>query len=299
MKAQRTCLRLPPALAWCLAWLVPVPAFAAEAQTQEQGHEHQHGAAAEPDASIIAVPADGTSAREHVAPDAPQTSMGDMSRHEMAAAMGMDDAAGMGHVLFDEAGWREVDSTDAIAWDGWAWYGSDYTRLWLRSEGTHSDAGSEARTELLVDRIVARWWSLQAGLRHDSGDGPSRDWFAVGLQGLAPGFLETQLAAYIGEDGRTALRLKTEYDLLLTQRMVLQPLLELELYGKDDTARGIASGFSSGELGFRLRYEIRRELAPYIGLVYARKFAGTADLARQAGEDPAQWQWAAGLRFWF
>jgi len=249
--------------------------------------------------TTIAGTDDETSAREHVAPDSPQTSMRDMPRHEMAVAMGMDDAASLGHVLFDEAGWRQVDSRDAAAWDGWAWYGSDYTKLWLRSEGTHSDASTEARTELLLDHLVARWWSLQAGLRHDSGDGPSREWFAIGLQGLAPGFLETQAAAYIGEDGRTALRLKTEYELLLTQRLVLQPLLEMDLYGKDDAERGIASGLSSGELGFRLRYEIRRELAPYVGLSYARKFAGTADLAREAGEDPTQWQWVAGMRFWF
>jgi copper resistance protein B len=121
----------------------------------------------------------------------------------------------------------------------------------------------------------------------------------LGVQGLAPYFFEVDAALYIGEEGRTAARFSAEYDILITQRLILQPEVELRAYGKDDPENGIGSGFSDMEFGLRLRYEIRRELAPYLGVHWERKFGNTADLARSRGEDADEWSLVAGLRVWF
>ena len=122
---------------------------------------------------------------------------------------------------------------------------------------------------------------------------------ALGVQGLAPYFFEVEATAYFGEGGRTAARFSAEYDLLFTQRLVLQPELEFTLHGKSDPERGTGSGFSDAQLALRLRYEIRRELAPYIGVAWVRHFGNTADLLRASGEDDSDVQFLAGVRFWF
>ncbi len=118
------------------------------------------------------------------------------------------------------------------------------------------------------------------------------------MQGLAPYFFQIEATAYFGDAGRTAARLRAEYELLLTQRTVLQPQLELNAYGKDDPQRDIGAGVSDVQLGLRLRYEIRRECAPYIGIAWFRRLGRTADLVRDAGQDPSVLQLVAGIRFW-
>ena len=153
--------------------------------------------------------------------------------------------------------------------------------------------------ELLWGRPRGPWWDVVAGIRHDIGDGPARYWLALGVQGMAPYKFEVEATAYLGPSGRTALRAEAEYDVLLTNRLVLQPSLEVELHGRDDPERGIGSGLSEGELGLRFRYEARREFAPYAGYVWSRKFGRTADFARTGGEHVADRMWVAGIRFWF
>lgn len=223
-----------------------------------------------------------------------------MSYREMVELMGMDDTARFHKVVVDELDWRDSDGTSVIGWDAHAWYGSDYDKLWFKTEGERADGTTEeARAELLWDRIFSRWWSVQAGLRHDFGEGPSRNWLAVGVQGLAPYFFEVEATAYFGEGGRTAARFSAEYDLLLTQRLILQPELEFNLYGKSDPERGIGSGFSDAQLALRLRYEIRREIAPYLGVAWVRHFGNTADMLRLAGHDDSEIEFLAGIRFWF
>jgi copper resistance protein B len=223
-----------------------------------------------------------------------------MSYREMTRVMQMDDTSPTGMVLFNRLEWRDAGSGDAFEWDAEAWYGNDANKLWLKSEGEHEDGGStSARSEALWDRPVTRWWHLQTGLRHDSGSGDSRNWAAFGVQGLAPAFFEVEATAYVGDAGRTAARLSTSRDLLLTQRLILQPETELNLYGKDDVKNGIRAGLSDLELALRLRYEIRREFAAYTGVVWARRFGASADLARAQGEDPSDAQLVAGLRIWF
>ncbi|MGE0393431.1 MAG: copper resistance protein B, partial [Vicinamibacterales bacterium] len=137
------------------------------------------------------------------------------------------------------------------------------------------------------------------GIRQDVRTGPPQTWAAIGLQGLAPYWFEVEATAYVGPAGRTHLRLETEYELLLTNRLVMQPLVELEVYGKADPARGLGAGLSHVDAGLRLRYEFRRELAPYAGVVWVRKFFGTADFARLAGERSSGARWTVGIRTWF
>jgi copper resistance protein B len=225
--------------------------------------------------------------------------MGDMSNERMIELMQMEDDASVGMVLADQLEWREIDGKDAAMWDVEAWYGNDYSKAWLRTEGERVDSDNEGLVELFWDRIISRWWHVQAGARHDFGDGPSRNWAAFGVQGLAPYWFEVEATAYVGEQGRTAARFSAEYELLLTQRLVLQPKVELDLYGKDDLRNGIGSGLSESEVGLRLRYEIRREFAPYVGVVWSRSYGKTADLARADGHGDDDVQFVVGLRAWF
>lgn len=178
--------------------------------------------------------------------------------------------------------------------------GTDYNRLVLKAEGELDDGRiTEASRELLWSRAVIHFWDAQLGVRYDSGAGPDRGWLAFGLQGLAPYWFELDLTAYLGERGRTGLTLSAEYELLLTQRLILQPRLELNAYGKSDAERELGAGLSDLVAGLRLRYEIRREFAPYVGVEWAGKFGATADHARAAGEEPRETRYVAGLRFWF
>ena len=218
----------------------------------------------------------------------------------MTQLMAMDDAAALGKLLIDQLEWRHAGASDGLYWDAQGWYGTDYNKLWVRTEGERfAGVTEDADVELLWDRIFSRWWSAQTGVRHDIGNGPPRDWLALGVQGLAPYFFRIEATAYAGSAGRTAARLRVQYELLFTQRLILQPQLELNAYGKDDPQRRIGAGVSDLQLALRLRYEIRREVAPYLGVAWVRRFGNTAALARAAGEDVGEVQILAGLRIWF
>lgn len=203
-------------------------------------------------------------------------------------------------VLFDQLEWHVHENANGLLWDTKSWVGGDRNRVWLRSEG-ESERGrlSDAEAHVLFGRAVSPWWDLVAGVRQDFRPGPSRTWAAIGIQGLAPQWFEVEATAYLGESGRTAARFEVEYELAVTNRMVLQPLVELNILGKSDPERGLASGVTTAEIGARLRYEFKREFAPYLGVVWQRKFAGTADFARAAGQDGDGWRAAGGVRMWF
>ncbi len=198
---------------------------------------------------------------------------------------------------FESVRGRDNSETE---YDLQAWYGRLYDRAVLKAEGG-IDGGKlqDARTELLWGHAVGAYWDTQLGVRHDGGQKPKRKWLAFGVQGLAPYWFEVDATAYVGEGGRTALRLDVEYELLLTQKLVLQPRIEANFYGKRDDARERGSGLSDAVAGVRLRYEIRREFAPYVGIEWAGKYGGTADHARAAGERTHESRLVAGLRFWF
>ena len=210
------------------------------------------------------------------------------------------DEHSFGSVLFDRLERAYGRDGDATSYDAQAWFGRDYNRLVLKAEGEYAGGRLEdARTEVLWGHAIASYWDTQLGVRFDSGEGPNRTWAALGIQGLAPYWFELDLTGYVGEEGRTALRLSAEYELLLTQRLVLQPRLEANLYGKSDEARGIGSGLSDAVAGLRLRYEVNRQFAPYVGVEWASKFGQTADLAKADGNPRSETLWVAGVRFWF
>lgn len=186
------------------------------------------------------------------------------------------------------------------ALEGQAWYGGDIDKATLKFEGESSGGRvTDARVEALWSHAVSAYWDAQLGVRHDGGEGPSREWAAIGVQGLAPYWFDVQASLYAGANGRSAARLDIEYDVLFTQRLVLTPKLELNAYGKDDPARGIGHGVSDASFGMRLRYAIRRRFAPYVGVTWSRRFGATAQLARDRGENPSSFAWVAGVRVWW
>ena len=202
-------------------------------------------------------------------------------------------------VLFDHLEWQGGDS-GGFTLENKSWFGGDVNRLWIRADAESDDGEIEnASVDALWGRSFSRWWDFVLGVRQDFNPGDPQAWAAVGIQGLAPQWFEIQATAYVGAEGRTRAEFEVEYDLLLTQRMKLQPLVEFDLYGKDDPARGIGAGLSSLEAGIRVRYEIRREFAPYIGITWDRQLFGTADLTRARGEDVGKVRLAFGVRTWF
>lgn len=215
--------------------------------------------------------------------------------------MHMPDDAPYGQVLLDQfEGFRGRSGEMGIRLDGQAWYGTDLNNVWLKAESERSNGTlGSTRLEALYNRAFSSYFGWQAGWRHDVGGGPSRNWAALGIQGLAPYWFDLEATAYVGESGRTALRLEAEYELYITQRVVLQPDVEVQIYGKNDPERGIGSGLSNVDLGLRLRYEITRKFAPYIGVDWGRKFGSTADLARRSGDDVSETRFVAGIRLWY
>jgi len=227
-----------------------------------------------------------------------------MSYREMVDVMQMDDTSRFAKVMFDQLEWRNGGTDEGrAAWDAQAYYGGDYDKLWIKSEGKYVTDGRtdvhDADVEVLWDRVISRWWNLQAGGRQDFGSGQSRTWATLGVEGLAPQWFQTEAAIYLSDEGRTAARLKAQYELLLTQRLVLQPFAEANFYGHSDPAREIGSGLSDLEISFRLRYEASRQFAPYVGVVWLRRFGETADLVRAAGGERSDLELTAGLRVWF
>ncbi len=195
---------------------------------------------------------------------------------------------------------RTADGDNPLVWDAEGWIGKDLHKLWIKTDGEYVDSKvEEAELQLLYSRAVAPFWDLQLGWRRDIRPTPNRDWLAFGLRGLAPYFFDIDTALFIGDNGRTAARLQAEYEVMLTQRLVLAPEIELNLYGKNDPAVGIGSGLSDIEAGLRLRYEVRREFAPYIGVNWTRLYGQTADYARAEGADVDDVQFVFGIRAWF
>lgn len=211
------------------------------------------------------------------------------------------DEHNFGLLLVDRLEGVRTDDDGWAAYDLLGWFGRAYDRVVVKAEGEF-DSGEfeDARTELLWGHAVATYWDTQLGLRYDSGSAqPDRPWLALGIQGLAPYWFEFQATAYVGEEDRTGLRLEAEYELLFTQKLILQPRFEANLYGRSDDERRLGSGLSDLAAGLRLRYEFRREFAPYLGIEWAGKYGGTADRARDANLDANEMRTVAGVRFWF
>jgi copper resistance protein B len=196
----------------------------------------------------------------------------------------------------------EQTNDDALQWDLQGWLGYDRDRLWIKTEGEHATgANGQDRSEvqLLYGRAVSPYWDVQAGLRRDDAGSTSRNYAVLGAQGLAPFWFELDAAVFLSEQGDLSARFEAEYELRFTQRLLLQPRLELNYSFADDPALGVGEGMNEANFGLRLRYELRREFAPYVGVEWARAFGGTADLLRAAGEDRQESRVVAGIRFWY
>ena len=197
-----------------------------------------------------------------------------------------------------EAG--RVDGNNVLAWEAGAWIGKDLNKLWLKSDGERVGGETEGtENRLLYSRAISPFWDLQAGWRHDTAPGESRDYATFGIQGLAPYYFETDANISFGENSQVKLNLAFEYEMMLTQKLVLSPEIELNIYSKDDEAMGVGSGLSDMEAGLRLRYEITREFAPYIGVNWAKKFGGTADFTADEGGDSSETMLVLGVRAWY
>jgi copper resistance protein B len=203
-------------------------------------------------------------------------------------------------LLAEQFEWQAGSGDDALQWDATGWVGHDKNRLWLRTEGERpSGESGEASTELFWGRPAVAFWDWLAGVRYDAGPGAERVYAALGVQGLAPQWFHVEATAYLGEGGQAGLRLQSDYDWLFTNRLILAARLEANAWREDDERAGIGSGLSDLSAGLRLRYEIRREFAPYLGVEWQGLCGDTADLTGSAGEERRDTRVVAGLRFWF
>lgn len=211
----------------------------------------------------------------------------------------MQDNAAFGRLLVNNLEWANSRDEHGQSLDAEAWYGRDYDKAWLKAEGDRRNGRLESlRTEALWDHAVAPFWSTQLGLRHDTGGG-ARNWLAFGVQGLAPYWFETEATAYVGSGGQLAARFEAKYELLFTQRLILQPRFEANVYRREDRHFGNGAGLSDLHFALRLRYEFRRQFAPYIGVQWNRRVGGAGRQAQQSGKDRQTVETVAGVRFWF
>ena len=220
------------------------------------------------------------------------------SRHEMMKENGAQTIA---FISFNLAEYQARKGSDGFRWAGEAWYGGDINRLTIKSEGegVFGEGIEGAEVQALYSRAIGPYFNAQAGIRQDLGSGPDRTYATIGFEGLAPYWFEVEGALFLSNKGDLLARLEGYYDQRITQKLILQPMAELNFSAQDVPETGTGSGLSDVELGLRLRYEIVREFAPYVGVEWARKVGDTARFARAAGEDASGVSFVAGIRAWF
>ena len=198
------------------------------------------------------------------------------------------------------------ERTSDYRWDIEGWYGGDYNRLWFKSEGqqdTAFKADYDVDFQLLYGRFIRKYYDFQIGPRVETqtfrGNNVTRGLGVIGIQGLVPYNYELEAALFIDQNGKVSGRLSLTKDILLTQRLILQGRFETNVAVQRVEKFTTGSGLNNLEFGVRLRYEIRREFAPYVGFSLDRSFGETATLVRQEGGDPSQIRFVAGMRMWF
>lgn len=207
----------------------------------------------------------------------------------------------LGYAILNQNEIRTGNGTTTYRWDGEGWYGGNINRAWFKTEGnldTRTGALNDTEVQTLYSRAISPFFNLQTGARYDFGNMPGQGWAVFGVEGLAPFFFDVGAYTFLSSNGHLGARLNGSYDLYVTQRLVLQPQIEMNFYSKRDARRGTGSGLSDIDTGLRLRYELTREFAPYIGVAYEGKFGGSAALARAAGERPESVRLTLGVRLW-
>lgn len=218
----------------------------------------------------------------------------------LAAAVQAHDGMPIFHALrLEMAAGENLDNEAVANWDLDGWVGGNNHKLWLKSEGEVVDHNTErSESWAMYSYNIATFWDAQAGIRYDDQPEPT-SYFVAGFTGLAPYYFETEVHLFASEDGDVSVRLREENDFLLTQKLILQPYLELNVYAQDVKEVDVGSGLSDASLGLQLRYEITRKIAPYVEVSYERLFGDTADMADVKGEDPSGSTITAGIRLMF
>ncbi|TCJ40858.1 copper resistance protein CopB [Parafrankia sp. BMG5.11] len=221
-----------------------------------------------------------------------------MGRHHLSLHHG---GQNFSMVMVNIAEAKIRNGRDAYEWGGEAWYGGDINRLVVKTEGEGEFGGGleSAEVQALYSRAIGPYFDLQAGVRYDFEPDPSRVYAAVGFEGLAPGFFDVEGALFLSDRGELMGRLEGYYDQRITQKLILQPRAELNFAAQSSQDIGVGAGLTDAEIGVRLRYDIAREFAPYVGVQYERAFGRTRDFLRDEGESPGGFSFLAGIRFWF
>lgn len=204
-------------------------------------------------------------------------------------------------ILFDLAEYQARKGGDGYRWEAEAWFGGDIDRFMVKTEGegTFGEPIDDAEVQLLYSRAVAPYWNAHVGVRHDFRPDPSRTYAVVGIEGVAPYWFHLSGQLFLSDKGDVRARAEGSYDQRITQSLILSPRAEFNLSAQDMPAIGVGSGLTDVELGLRLRYEVRKEFAPYVGVEWSRKVGDTARYASAAGEDASVVNFVAGIRFWF
>jgi copper resistance protein B len=216
------------------------------------------------------------------------------------AMEGMDDhGSAVFHMFRLETDYGGGKNGAVATWDLDGWIGTDENKFWLKSEGAHTDGKLEdAEFWALYSRNISTFWDAQIGLRHDTRP-VSTSYLTLGVNGLAPYFFETEAHLFVSDKGDISARLREENDFLVTQKLILQPYAEINLFAQDVPEQDIGAGVSSGEIGLQSRYEITRKFAPYIDVRYERKFGETSSIAKSNGENNDDFIGSVGLRLMF
>ncbi|MEP7221771.1 MAG: copper resistance protein B [Novosphingobium sp.] len=286
------------------AALVSTPAAA-----QEMDHSQHNMAGHDMAGMDHSAPAD-PAAQAEVGNDAPPPVPSDHAASKFYPAERMDRAVAdlshegrvnVGGVFIDQLEYRAVKGGDGYAWKAQAWYGGDIDRAALTTEGEGAFGESPERAEVsaLWRHTVGPWFNLEAGVRHDFNPGPQRTYAVLGLEGLAPYWIEVEGQLLVSNKGEVHARLAASHDMRITQKLILQPDVEVNVAFQDVPALGIGGGIERIEAGARLRYQVTPELAPYLGVHWEGKLGGSARAARAAGERPSAVSAVAGVRFWF
>lgn len=221
-----------------------------------------------------------------------------MGRHHLKEGHGGEKFT---QAIFNVAEAQFRKGRDGFEWDGEGWYGGDINRLWIKSEGDGAFGRSieKAEVQVLYSRAIDPYWNLQGGIRYDFKPNPSRVYAVIGVEGLVPSFFDVEGALFLSNKGELLARIEGYYDQRITQRLILQPRAEVSFAAQNSRELGIGSGLSDAEIGLRLRYDIRREFAPYVGVQYRQAFGDTRRYLKETGEDAGGWSLLTGIRVWF
>jgi len=202
------------------------------------------------------------------------------------------------YLLFDQLEFSD-QSQNPLSWNSTAWIGRDSHKIYFKTEGETTFGETDSENQLLYSHPVFPFWDVQAGVTFDqSTENKNQYWATVGGQGLAPYFFGTGISLLLNNDN-AGIRFDGEFDFLFTQRLILTPQIKVNYYSQDQPQYGIGSGLSSSELGLRLRYELSRKFAPYLGMKWQKSYGSTADLLKQEKTKASDVSMVAGLRFWF